>query len=98
MFGRRDTHRTWRTTMRSLRFILALAVMMMASAPAWAETRLTIATVNNADMIIMQKLSKEFEKIHPDIKLDWVILEENVLRERATTDIATKGGSFDVMT
>src|SRR2546426_11843317 len=49
-------------------------------------------------MIIMQKLSKEFEKAHPDIKLDWVVLEENVLRERVTTDIATRGGSFDVMT
>jgi len=57
-----------------------------------------IATVNNGDMIIMQKLSKEFEKAHPEIKLDWVVLEENVLRERATTDIATRGGSFDVMT
>jgi hypothetical protein len=28
----------------------------------------------------------------------WVTLEENVLRERVTTDIATKGGQFDVLT
>jgi len=29
----------------------------------------------------------------------WVTLEENVLRQRAsTTDIATKGGQFDVLT
>ena len=62
------------------------------------RTRLTIATVNNADMIIMQKLSKKFEEQHPDIKVDWVILEENVLRERTTTDIATKGGQFDILT
>ena len=61
-------------------------------------TRLTIATVNNADMIIMQKLSKKFEEQHPDIKLDWVVLEENVLRERTTTDIATRGGQFDILT
>jgi sorbitol/mannitol transport system substrate-binding protein len=27
-----------------------------------------------------------------------VTLEENVLRERVTTDIATKGGQYDVMT
>jgi sorbitol/mannitol transport system substrate-binding protein len=49
-------------------------------------------------MIRMQKLSIEFEKAHPDIKLNWVVLEENVLRQRLTTDIATKGGQFDVMT
>ena len=58
----------------------------------------TIATVNNSDMIRMQRLSKTFEQQHPDIKLNWVVLEENVLRQRLTTDIATKGGQFDVLT
>lgn len=62
-----------------------------------AET-LTIATVNNGDMIRMQRLSKVFEQQHPDIKLSWVVLEENVLRQRLTTDIATQGGQFDVLT
>ncbi|EGH32119.1 mannitol ABC transporter periplasmic mannitol-binding protein, partial [Pseudomonas syringae pv. japonica str. M301072] len=41
---------------------------------------------------------KTFEEQHPDIKLNWVVLEENVLRQRLTTDIATKGGQFDVLT
>lgn len=59
---------------------------------------ITIATVNNGDMIRMQKLSGEFTKQNPDIKLKWVTLEENVLRQRVTTDIATKGGQYDVMT
>ncbi len=77
---------------------LAAILSLLAGATAQAQTKLVIATVNNGDMIIMQKLSKEFEKAHPDIKLDWVVLEENVLRERVTTDIATRGGSFDVMT
>ena len=62
-----------------------------------AET-LTIATVNNGDMIRMQRLSKVFEQQHPDIRLNWVVLEENVLRQRLTTDIATQGGQFDVLT
>jgi sorbitol/mannitol transport system substrate-binding protein len=62
-----------------------------------AET-VTIATVNNGDMIVMQKLSSGFEEQHPDIDLEWVVLEENVLRQRVTTDIATDGGQFDVMT
>jgi len=62
-----------------------------------AET-VTIATVNNGDMIRMQRLSKVFEQQHPDVKLNWVVLEENVLRQRLTTDIATQGGQFDVLT
>ncbi|MFT3987806.1 ABC transporter substrate-binding protein [Aestuariivirga sp.] len=65
---------------------------------ALADTTLTIATVNNGDMIRMQKLTDDFTKSNPDIKLQWVTLEENVLREKVTTDIATKGGQFDVLT
>ncbi|MBZ0112227.1 MAG: sugar ABC transporter substrate-binding protein [Thermoanaerobaculia bacterium] len=61
-------------------------------------TRLTIATVSNSDMILMQDLSEVFEKANPDIELDWVILDENLLRQRVTTDIATSSGRFDVLT
>jgi sorbitol/mannitol transport system substrate-binding protein len=57
-----------------------------------------IATVNNGHMIEMQKLTKFFEQANPDIKVKWVTLEEGVLRQRVTTDIATKGGQFDIMT
>ena len=49
-------------------------------------------------MIRMQGLVSEFEEQHPDIKLEWVTLEENVLRQRVTQDVAAKGGQFDVMT
>ena len=71
----------------------ALALSGLAS----AET-LTIATVNNGDMIRMQGLTKEFTDKNPDIQIEWVTLEENVLRERVTTDIATNGGQYDIMT
>ncbi|MGE3830934.1 MAG: sugar ABC transporter substrate-binding protein [Parvibaculaceae bacterium] len=64
---------------------------------AHAET-LTIATVNNGDMIRMQGLTEDFTKANPDISVEWVTLEENVLRQKVTTDIATKGGQFDVIT
>ncbi|WP_322847103.1 sugar ABC transporter substrate-binding protein [Pseudomonas sp. B33.4] len=77
--------------------LLALTCMTLSSVSIGAQT-LTIATVNNSDMIRMQKLSKTFETEHPDIKLNWVVLEENVLRQRLTTDIATQGGQFDVLT
>ena len=81
----------------SVKALLALTCMTLSSVSLGAQT-LTIATVNNSDMIRMQKLSKNFETEHPDIKLNWVVLEENVLRQRLTTDIATQGGQFDVLT
>ncbi len=74
--------------------IAAVGFTTMAS----AETSLTIATVNNSEMIVMQELSKEFEAQNPDIKLNWVTLEENTLRQKVTTDISTKGGQFDIIT
>ncbi len=76
----------------------ALLLTTMGSAIASADTTLTIATVNNGDMIRMQRLTDDFTKANPDIKLNWVTLEENVLRQKVTTDIATKGGQFDVIT
>ncbi|WP_346911676.1 extracellular solute-binding protein [uncultured Roseibium sp.] len=71
--------------------------MTLAVSPALAE-KLTIATVNNGDMIRMQKLTDDFTAKNPGIELEWVTLEENVLRQRVTTDIATKGGQYDIMT
>lgn len=72
------------------------AVALMSG--AMAETRLTIATVNNGDMIRMQKLTDDFTRMNPDIALNWVTLEENVLRQKVTTDIATKSGQYDIST
>lgn len=81
-----------------LKFSALVAAGLLAAGAAHAATELVIATVNNGHMIEMQKLSSNFEKANPDIKLKWVTLEEGVLRQRVTTDIATKGGQFDVMT
>src|SRR5271157_4718817 len=78
--------------------LLGAVALAGFSLPAYADTTLTIATVNNGQMIQMQKLTDDFTKANPDIKLNWVTLEENVLRQKVTTDIATKGGQFDVLT
>ena len=83
-----------RTALCALGALLAGSVLSSAQAGG----TLTIATVNNGDMIVMRQLSTEFEKAHPDIHLNWVTLEENVLRQRVTTDIAMKTGQFDVVT
>ncbi len=66
--------------------------------PAPTAQTLVIATVNNGDMIRMQGLTADFTDKNPGISLKWVTLEENVLRQRVTTDIATKSGQFDVLT
>ncbi len=80
-----------------------LAFLMVAAFLGWMLYRpkplpeITIATVNNADMILMQQLSPEFEK-RSGVKLNWVVLGENVLRQRLTIDIATGSDTFDVIT
>ncbi|SOB99035.1 sorbitol-binding protein /mannitol-binding protein [Rhodobacter sp. JA431] len=83
------------TKIRALMGACALSALATA---ALAETTITVATVNNGDMVRMQGLMDDFYAKHPDIKVDWVTLEENVLRQKVTTDIATKGGQYDVMT
>ena len=84
--------------MESIRATMLGAAIGLAGATTLAAGELTIATVNNGHMIEMQKLTPEFEAAHPGITLNWVVLEEGVLRQRVTTDISTKGGQFDVMT
>ncbi|WP_321334745.1 sugar ABC transporter substrate-binding protein [Breoghania sp.] len=74
------------------------AVSACAFAFAAHGETITVATVNNGDMIRMQKLADAFTSAHPGIELEWVTLEENVLRQRVTTDIATDGGQYDVLT
>ena len=74
----------------------ATALTFVATAAAHAQT-ITIATVNNGDMIRMQGYTDKFTEA-TGIDVEWVTLEENVLRQRVTTDITTKGGQFDIMT
>ena len=68
------------------------------SAEAMAEdVTLTIATVNNPDMKVMEELSPRFTE-ETGIKLEWVVLPENELRAKVTTDVATGAASFDIVT
>ena len=83
--------------MKMLQATFAGAALTVFGATAVAG-EITIATVNNGHMIEMQKLTGHFEEANPGIKVNWVTLEEGILRQRVTTDITTKGGQFDVMT
>jgi len=80
------------------RFCTVSLLALAAAGPALAQTEIVVATVNNADMIRMQEVTSVFEEAHPEISVKWVTLEENILRQRVTTDIATGSGQYDVMT
>src|SRR5258707_15856083 len=82
--------------MKCLAFPL-LAVLFTGVNVLAQQKTVTIATVNNPDMIELKKLSPKFEEKNPDIKLNWVIVEENVLRQRVTTDVCTGSGQFAIV-
>ncbi|HBG97670.1 MAG TPA: sugar ABC transporter substrate-binding protein [Rhodobacteraceae bacterium] len=81
----------------ALRASSAFALCVFATAASAQDTTITVATVNNGDMIRMQGYTDQFTA-ETGIGVEWVTLEENVLRQRVTTDITTKGGQFDIMT
>jgi sorbitol/mannitol transport system substrate-binding protein len=61
-------------------------------------TTITVAVVNNPQMTDIQKLTPGgFEASHPNIKVKYVTLDENTLRDQVTKDIAAGGGQFDVV-
>ncbi len=93
-----DLRRALRLPMMLTIVLTAALLVMFGVRPVHAQTTITIATVNNGDMIVMQRLSKRFEQQHPDIHIEWVILEEKILREKTTVDAATHGGQYDIVT
>ncbi|HKT97912.1 MAG TPA: sugar ABC transporter substrate-binding protein [Paraburkholderia sp.] len=76
---------------------IATACAVLGACAVANATTVTIGVPNNNDQLELKKLSTSFEKANPDIKLNWVVLEENVLRQRLTTDITTNSGQFDVL-
>jgi sorbitol/mannitol transport system substrate-binding protein len=80
------------------RFVFPLLAVLLTGASVLAQQKtVTIAVVNNPDMIELKKLSPKFEADNPDIKLNWVVVEENILRQRVTTDVSTGSGQFDLV-
>jgi len=77
--------------------LLSLVVLVGVSSARPAATTITIATVNNPDMVVMQSLASTFTKKY-GINVKFVTLPENTLRQKVTSDIATGGGQFDIAT
>jgi sorbitol/mannitol transport system substrate-binding protein len=59
---------------------------------------ITIGTVVNNDMITLKKISENYLAKHPNIDIEWRILDENILRQRLLSDLAIEDGQFDIMT
>ncbi|MGB0696223.1 MAG: ABC transporter substrate-binding protein [Rhodospirillaceae bacterium] len=78
----------------------ALGVVLTASTSLTAYSAsaadLTIAIVNNGHMINMQKVAEAYTA-QTGVALNWVSLEEGVLREQVTSDTATGGGQYDII-
>ena len=81
--------------LRLLPPILSL-LLGIASAQAQQKT-VTICAENNEPMIELKKLSAKFEQKNPGIKLNWVIVEENVLRQKVTLDVSQHSGLYDLV-
>lgn len=59
---------------------------------------ITVAVVDNPQMVDIEKLTpKGFTASHPGIKVKYVTLDENTLRDQVTKDVAAGGGQFDVV-
>ncbi len=58
---------------------------------------ITVTVVNNPDQRRLLELTDKFTAQYPNIHVDFLMLPENELRDRVTTDITTKAGSFDVV-
>jgi sorbitol/mannitol transport system substrate-binding protein len=69
-----------------------------ATAEGGGTVELTLATVNNPQMKDMEELKSAFEADHPDIKVNFIQMEENDLRDAVTKDVATNGGQYDIVT
>ncbi len=77
------------------------AAAATAAKPAGAQQAtgtVTVAMVGNPQMKTLEQLKGEFESSHPGITLNLLVLPENQVRDKVTTDISTGAGQFDLVT
>ena len=92
-------------TSREKAVVLILACIAAGTVPLSARgaaegagaSSLTVATVNNPDMAVMQQLSADFTA-STGIQLNFVVLPENELRQKVTEDVGLGSGKYDVVT
>jgi sorbitol/mannitol transport system substrate-binding protein len=62
------------------------------------EGTVTVGMVGNPQMTALQEMLPDFNAKYPNIKVNLLILPENEIRAKVTTDVSTGAGTFDVVT
>jgi sorbitol/mannitol transport system substrate-binding protein len=79
-------------------FAFPFMLAWLSIVPLFAQQKLvTIATVKNKATIELTKLSDRFAAKNLNIKLNWVLLDKDILQQRVITDISTGSGQFDLV-
>jgi sorbitol/mannitol transport system substrate-binding protein len=85
--------------------VLGLLIALVATACSGAgggggaaTTTLTVASVQNDAMTDLKGLVPEFQRAHPNIKVNIVTLPEDQVRQQVTQDVSTKSGRYDLFT
>jgi sorbitol/mannitol transport system substrate-binding protein len=87
------------TNDKTLAFILYKYGFLEPKTSPVEKKIIRIGSVDNHDMVVMWRLSKEYEVKHPDIQLEWQFLDENILRRRLMESLAIgDAGRFSIMT
>src|SRR5947207_9342595 len=103
--------RTWRSSVVACLIVLGLVCAACSynpssGAPAAAPTTpagakpaasgtVSVAMVGNPQMKTLAQLKGDFESSHPGITLNLLVLPEDQVRDKVTTDISTGAGQFD---
>jgi len=73
-----------------------------AAAPITPDTSIsgtvTVGMVGNPQMKELQNVLPDFNARYPNIKVNLLILPENEIRAKVTTDVSTGAGTFDLVT
>lgn len=78
-------------------FVFAGGKSQESNVGSGSDVEITVASVNNPDMVIMEELSREFTK-QTGIKVKFTVLAENEIRSKITQDVALGGGQYDLVT
>ncbi|WP_020405821.1 ABC transporter substrate-binding protein [Hahella ganghwensis] len=78
--------------------ILFLILLIPAISARTLAVEIVVATVDNADMLNMKKLSSRFEEQNKDIRIRWKIVDESVLRLMQANDSKQGKSQYDVYT
>lgn len=62
------------------------------------SSEITVGMVGNPQMVELQNMLPDFNARYPNIKVNLLILPENEIRAKVTTDVSTGAGTFDVVT